>query len=76
MPSFGPRGRFQMVSLDGGGFLGIFTAAQLADLEKDLGRPVLGRFDLVVGTSTGGIIAAGLGAGMTADEMAELISRR
>jgi patatin-like phospholipase/acyl hydrolase len=66
------RGRFQVLSLDGGGILGIFTAALLVGLEKDLGRPVLNNFDLVVGTSTGGIIAAGLGAGMTAAEIAEL----
>jgi uncharacterized protein len=57
--------RFQVLSLDGGGILGIFTAALLAGLEEDLGHPVLDHFDLVVGTSTGGIIAAALGAEMT-----------
>jgi patatin-like phospholipase/acyl hydrolase len=72
VPRTTPRGRFQVLSLDGGGILGIFTAALLAGLEEDLGRPVLSHFDLVVGTSTGGIIAAGLGAGMTAGEIAEL----
>lgn len=61
--------RFQVLSLDGGGVLGIFTAAFLAQLEQDLGRPVVDRFDLIVGTSTGGIIAAGLGAGLTAAEI-------
>jgi uncharacterized protein len=67
-----PRDRFQVLSLDGGGILGIFTAALLAGLERDLGRPILSHFDLVVGTSTGGIIAAGLGAGMSAGEIANL----
>jgi uncharacterized protein len=67
-----PRDQFQVLSLDGGGILGIFTAALLAGLERDLGRPVLSHFDLVVGTSTGGIIAAGLGAGMAAGELADL----
>jgi uncharacterized protein len=67
-----PRDRFQVLSLDGGGILGIFTAALLAGLERDLGRPVLNHFDLVVGTSTGGIIAVGLGAGMAAAEIADL----
>lgn len=56
---------FQVLSLDGGGVLGIFTAALLAGLETDLGHPVLDHFDLVVGTSTGGIIALALGAGLT-----------
>jgi len=64
-----PRTRFQVLSLDGGGILGIFTAAVLAGLEQDLGRPVLDHFDLVVGTSTGGIIAAALGAGITAQDV-------
>lgn len=66
------RDRFQVLSIDGGGILGIFTAALLAGLESDLGRPVISHFDLVVGTSTGGIIAAGLGAGVPAREIAEL----
>ena len=61
--------RFQILSLDGGGVRGIFTAALLAGLEKDLGAPILRHFDLVVGTSTGGIIALGLGAGLSPQEI-------
>jgi patatin-like phospholipase/acyl hydrolase len=57
------------LALDGGGVRGIFTAALLAGLEQDLGRPVLTHFDLVVGTSTGGIIALALGAGLTPREI-------
>ena len=67
-----PRGRFQVLSLDGGGVRGIFSAALLAGLEQDLGRPVISHFDLVVGTSTGGIIAAALGTGMSADDIVDL----
>jgi predicted acylesterase/phospholipase RssA len=61
--------RFQVLALDGGGVRGIFTAALLAGLEEDAGRPVLDHFDLVVGTSTGGIVALGLGAGLTPREI-------
>jgi patatin-like phospholipase/acyl hydrolase len=61
--------RFQVLALDGGGVRGIFTAALLAGLEDDTGRPVAELFDLVVGTSTGGIIALGLGAGLTPREI-------
>lgn len=57
--------RFQVLAIDGGGVRGIFAAALLAGLEEDLERPVGDLFDLVVGTSTGGIIALGLGAGLT-----------
>ena len=56
---------FQVLSLDGGGVRGIFEAALLAAIEQDLGVCVADRFDLVVGTSTGGILALGLGAGLT-----------
>jgi patatin-like phospholipase/acyl hydrolase len=62
-------GRFQILSLEGGGIRGIFTASLLAGLEDDLGRPVVDHFDLVVGTSTGGIIALGLGAGLSPREI-------
>jgi hypothetical protein len=67
-----PRGRFQILALDGGGVRGIFSAALLAGLEQDLGRSVVSCFDLVVGTSTGGIIAAALGAGVSADALVDL----
>jgi patatin-like phospholipase/acyl hydrolase len=56
--------RFQILSLDGGGYRGIFSAAVLAAIEEDFGLNVVELFDLIVGTSTGGIIALGLGAGM------------
>src|SRR5258707_3497967 len=66
------RDRFQVLSLDGGGICGIFSAAMLTGLEKDLGRSVLDHFDLVVGTSTGGVIAAALGAGMCPADVVDL----
>ena len=56
--------RFQILSLDGGGIKGIFSAAVLAHLEDDLQIKVTDHFDLIAGTSTGGIIALGLGSGM------------
>jgi patatin-like phospholipase/acyl hydrolase len=63
------------LSLDGGGIRGIFTAALLVGLEKDLGGPVLDHFDLVVGTSTGGLVATALGAGLSAEEILDLYVR-
>ena len=56
--------RFQILSLDGGGIKGVFSAAVLAHLEEDLQMNVTTHFDLITGTSTGGIIALGLGLGM------------
>lgn len=63
--------RFQVLAIDGGGVRGIFAAALLAGLEEDLGRPVVDMFDLLVGTSTGGIIALALGAGLSPAEIVD-----
>jgi patatin-like phospholipase/acyl hydrolase len=54
--------RFNILSLSGGGFLGLYTAALLARLEEASGAPLARRFDLLAGTSIGGIIALGLAA--------------
>ena len=74
-PTGGGTGRFQVLALDGGGSRGIFTAALLAGLEEDVGRPVLDHFDLVVGTSTGGLIALALGAGLSPREIVDFYVR-
>ncbi|MET7878879.1 CBASS cGAMP-activated phospholipase [Micromonospora profundi] len=65
------RERFQVLALDGGGAKALFTAHVLARLEADLGVSVVGSFDLIAGTSAGGIIALGLGAGMRPAEIVE-----
>lgn len=64
-------GRFQILSLDGGGLRGMFSAAVLARLEDDLQLRITDHFDLIAGTSTGGIIAIGLGLGLTPREIVE-----
>lgn len=56
--------RFQILSLDGGGIKGLFSAAVLAHIEEDCGVNIVDHFDLITGTSTGGIIALGLGMGL------------
>ena len=65
---------FKILSLDGGGIRGIFPAGVLAYLEEKCldGQPIGDYFDLITGTSTGGIIALGLGAGMTARSLLDL----
>lgn len=67
-----PRGaadRFQILSLDGGGLRGIFAASALAQLERDFDTRIVDHFDLVAGTSTGGLIALGLAAGRSPQEI-------
>ena len=70
-----PKGHdFRILSIDGGGIRGIFPAAFLADLEdRYLGGSSIARyFDMIAGTSTGGIIAIGLAAGLRAADLRDL----
>lgn len=51
---------FTVLALDGGGIRGIIPALVLAELERRTGRRAAELFDLIVGTSTGGILALAL----------------
>ena len=51
----------KVLSIDGGGIRGIIPAIILAELQKRLARNLYEVFDLIAGTSTGGIIALGIG---------------
>lgn len=62
---------YSILALDGGGLRGVFTAAVLAEAENAYGSGFIEAFDLLVGTSTGGIIALGLAAGHSCREMLE-----
>ena len=70
--------RFRILSIDGGGIKGMFPATILAELERRYlgGGSVADYFDLVAGTSTGGIIALGLAAGLTAGNLRQLYIER
>jgi uncharacterized protein len=68
--------RFRILALDGGGVRGAFSASVLACLEAELRQPVAEHFDLITGTSTGGIIALGLAAGLTAGEIRDFYLSR
>lgn len=59
-PAFPADGAFRILALSGGGYLGLYTAALLAILEERVGEPLGRHFDLVGGTSVGGILAIGL----------------
>lgn len=45
------NGRFQILSLDGGGIRGVFSAALLDSLEEHLQTDLTRHFDLITGTS-------------------------
>ncbi|KXG09104.1 hypothetical protein AT864_02569 [Anoxybacillus sp. P3H1B] len=62
---------FQILSIDGGGIKGLYSAVILADFEERYGQ-LYKHFDLICGTSTGGIIALALAAGIPAKEIVNL----
>jgi predicted acylesterase/phospholipase RssA len=51
---------FRILAIDGGGIRGILPAVILAEIEKRTGKPIHEMFDLIAGTSTGGLISLGL----------------
>ncbi|MET1755690.1 CBASS cGAMP-activated phospholipase [Novosphingobium sp. RD2P27] len=74
-----PKDRlFRILSIDGGGIRGVFPAAYLAEIEQRFleGRSIASCFDMVAGTSTGGIIALALAHGMTAREALQIYVER
>lgn len=73
-----PEGKpFRILSIDGGGIRGILPATILTELETRYlgGRCVGDYFDLITGTSTGGIISLGLSIGETANAILELYTK-
>src|SRR5690349_4100610 len=52
----------RVLALDGGGIRGVIPATVLAELERRCNKPIAALFDLIAGTSTGGILALGLTA--------------
>lgn len=73
--------KFRILSLDGGGVRGYLSIRLLENVEKHLNekegnvKPLGKRFDLIVGTSTGAIIAGLLAIGKSAKEIRDLYER-
>ncbi|HEV8483289.1 MAG TPA: CBASS cGAMP-activated phospholipase [Blastocatellia bacterium] len=59
----------KILVIDGGGIKGVMPAAFLATVEESIGEGIAKYFDLIVGTSTGGIIAIGLGLGFSSSDI-------
>ncbi len=63
---------YHVLALSGGGYRGLYTATVIAELEAVLGRPIASHFDLICGTSAGGMLALGLAAEIPASELKAL----
>lgn len=59
------HGRGRLLCLDGGGIRGLVLAQMLLEIEHLARTPIVHLFDWIAGTSTGGILALGLGCGKT-----------
>ncbi len=66
---------FQILSLSGGGYRGLFSAIIIEDLENKAGKPIRECFDLVTGTSIGGILACGIATGVPAERIRKEFER-
>jgi patatin-like phospholipase/acyl hydrolase len=67
--------RFQILALSGGGYKGLYTATIIAAFEKQTSRPFADHFDLIAGTSVGGIIALALACRIPAKDIVEMLQK-
>lgn len=67
---------FKILSIDGGGIKGLYSASVLARIEDKTGKQIKDHFDMICGTSTGGLIALGLSIGISAQQLADLYYKR
>ena len=63
---------YHVLALSGGGYRALYSATVLAQLEEALGAPLAKRFDLICGTSAGGMLAIGLAAEIPTAELQAL----
>lgn len=63
---------YHVLALSGGGYRALYTATILKELEQALGRPIASHFDLICGTSAGGLLALGLANEIPASELKSL----
>ncbi|XP_012455710.1 phospholipase A I [Gossypium raimondii] len=71
-----PKRGLRILSMDGGGMKGLATVQMLKEIEKGTGKRIHELFDLVCGTSTGGMLAVALGIKlMTLDQCEEIYKK-
>ena len=63
----------RILSIDGGGIKGLYSASVLAELETQLSTSWAEHSDWIFGTSSGGILALGLAAGHSASDLADFL---
>jgi uncharacterized protein len=72
LPDALPAALCRILALDGGGAKGFYTLGVLNDIEAMIDRPLVERFDVIFGTSTGAIIAALIALGRSITDIRAL----
>lgn len=67
-----PKKTFKILSIDGGGIKGLYPARILQHIEERYKIKIADQFDMICGTSTGGLIALGLSIKKPASEIVSL----
>ncbi|WP_369919856.1 CBASS cGAMP-activated phospholipase [Marinomonas polaris] len=67
---------YHVLALSGGGYRGLYTATILAELESVMGGPIASHFDLICGTSAGGMLALGLASEIPAIQLKALFEEK
>ena len=65
----GPDNLFKVLSIDGGGTKGLYCAKIIEGIENEYGSSISEHFDLICGTSTGGLIALALSLEIPASDI-------
>lgn len=76
MATRGSSSEFRILALSGGGYLGLYAAVVLAELEERVGEPLGRRFDLIAGTSVGGLLSMALAFEVPMAELVKLFLER
>lgn len=71
-----PTKTFKVLSIDGGGIKGLYSARILEQFEQTFECHIADYFDLICGTSTGGLIALGLSLKIPISEISNLYYSR
>lgn len=67
---------FNILSIDGGGIKGLYPAKVLEQIEDRFDKKISDHFDMICGTSTGGLIALALSLNHPASKIAEFYSTK
>ena len=67
--------KFKILSIDGGGIKGLYSSTILEHLESKFGGSCSDYFDMICGTSTGGLIALALSQKIPASEISKIYTK-